>query len=100
MQPRQTDAVDKFVAREANGYKAEVFSRQRDFILMNRNQESSLPGVTSVPKISLVIRPLTRIFLSGLVPESAAAAAASYPPCTARLPPFHHPRPLPIVITL
>ena len=29
VQPRQTDAVDQFVAREANGYKAEGFSRQR-----------------------------------------------------------------------
>ena len=52
MQPRQTDAVDQFVAREANGYKADGFSRQRVFISMNRNQESSLPGVTSVPNFS------------------------------------------------
>ena len=32
VQPRQTDAVDQFVAREANGYKAEGFSRQRVYI--------------------------------------------------------------------
>ena len=30
-QPRQTDAVYQFVEREANGYKAEGFSRQRIF---------------------------------------------------------------------
>ena len=36
MQPRQTDAVDQFVAQEANGYEAEGFSRQRVFISMNR----------------------------------------------------------------
>ena len=29
VQPRQTDAVDQFVAREANGYKAEGFTRDR-----------------------------------------------------------------------
>ena len=29
VQPRQTDVVDQLVAREANGYKAEGFSRQR-----------------------------------------------------------------------
>ena len=29
VQPRQTDSVDQFVAREARGYKAEGFSRQR-----------------------------------------------------------------------
>ena len=32
MQPGQTDAVDQFVAREANGYKAEGFSRQRVYV--------------------------------------------------------------------
>ena len=42
VQPRQTDAVDQFVAREANGYKAEGFSRQRVFISMNRNEERQL----------------------------------------------------------
>ena len=52
MQPRQTDAVDQFVTREANGCNAEGFSRQRDFISMNRSEESSLPGLTSVPSIS------------------------------------------------
>ena len=31
VQPRQTDAVDQFVAREANGYKAEA-SRDREFL--------------------------------------------------------------------
>ena len=46
--PGQTDAVDQFVAREANGYKAEGFSRQRVLISMNRNEESSLPGITSM----------------------------------------------------
>ena len=43
---------DRFVAREANDYKAEGFSRQRVFISMNRNKESSLPGITSMPSIS------------------------------------------------
>ena len=54
MQPRQTNAVDQFVAREANGYKAEGFSRDRVFISIKSNQESSLPGVTSVQNISFV----------------------------------------------
>ena len=44
------DAVDQFIAREANGYKAEGFSRQKVFILTIRNEESSLPGITSVRK--------------------------------------------------
>ena len=53
VQPRQSDAVDQFVAREANGYKAEGFSRDSEsFISMNRNKESSLPGITSMPSIS------------------------------------------------
>ena len=52
VQPRQADAVDQFVAREANGYKADGFSRQRVFISMNRSEESSLHGITSVPSIS------------------------------------------------
>ena len=46
VQPGQTDAVDPFVAREANGYKAEGFSRQRVFISMNHNEEWSLPCIT------------------------------------------------------
>ena len=48
VQPRQTDAVDHFVVREADGYKAEGFMSMP---LMNRNEESSLslPGITSVP---------------------------------------------------
>ena len=50
MQSRQTDAVDQFVAREANGYKAVGFSRQR--VNINESQESNLPGTTSVPSIS------------------------------------------------
>ena len=33
VQHRQTDAVDQFVTREADGYKAEGFSRQIVFIL-------------------------------------------------------------------
>ena len=32
-QPRQTDAVDQFVAREADGYKAEGFSRLGQSVL-------------------------------------------------------------------
>ena len=52
VQPGQTDAVDQFVGREETGYKAEGFSRQRVFISMNRNEESSLPGITSMPSIS------------------------------------------------
>ena len=54
VQPRQTDAVDQSVPREANGYKAEGFSRQpeRVSISMNRNEESSLLGITSMPSIS------------------------------------------------
>ena len=57
MQPRQTDAVDQFVAREANGYKAEGFSRQRVIISMNRNEESKLPVITSMQSISRRGRP-------------------------------------------
>ena len=34
MQPKQTHAVDQSVARGANGYKAEGFSRQRVFIVL------------------------------------------------------------------
>ena len=49
VQPGQTDEVDPFIAREARGYKAEGFSRQRVFISMTRNEESSLPGITSMP---------------------------------------------------
>ena len=49
VQPRQTDAVDHFVVREADGYKAEGFMSMP---MMNRNEESSLslPGITSVPR--------------------------------------------------
>ena len=50
VQPRQTDAVDQFVAREANGYKAEGFSRQ-SFMSMNHSEEASLSG-TAVPESS------------------------------------------------
>ena len=50
VQPRQTDAVDQYVAREANGYKAEGISRQRVVISMNRNEEWSLPGETRAPR--------------------------------------------------
>ena len=51
-QPRQTDAVDQFVAREANGYKAEGFSRQRVFMSMNHSEEASLSGTAPVPSVS------------------------------------------------
>ena len=51
--PQVVRAVDQFVAREANGYNAEGFSRQRVFISMNRNKESSIPGITSVPSMSI-----------------------------------------------
>ena len=43
---------DQFVAREANGYKAEGFSRQRVFMSMNHSEEASLSGTASVPSIS------------------------------------------------
>ena len=52
----RTNRCDQFVAREANGYKAKGFrvSRQRvfKFTSMNRNEESILPDITSVPNIS------------------------------------------------
>ena len=43
----RADAVDPFVAREANGYKAEGFSRLRDFfpIMMNSNEELSASAI-------------------------------------------------------
>ena len=44
MQPRQTDPV---VEREANGYKAEVFSRQRVFYPINSNEELNAIGVAA-----------------------------------------------------
>ena len=51
--PQVVRAVHQFVAREANGYNAEGFSRQRIFISMNRHEESSLPGIISVPSLSI-----------------------------------------------
>ena len=78
MQPRQTDAVDQFVAREANGYKAEGFSRQRVFISMNRSEESNLPGITSVRSIS---RYESALFRSS---EARAALASRSPRFFAR----------------
>ena len=56
VQPRQTDAVDQFVAREANGYKADGFSR-------NRN-----PGITSV--VGLPARDGLGLGLSGAAPAA------------------------------
>ena len=88
MQPRQTDAVDQFVASEADGDKAEA-SRYREsrFLSMNRNasEESSLPGITSVPSIprhaelgpvpAEAGRPLAEPFVARDLPESWAARA-------------------------
>ena len=48
MQPRQTDTVNQFHAREADGYKAKGFTETESFMSMNRNEESTLPGITSV----------------------------------------------------
>ena len=36
--------ISSTVAREADGYRAAGFSRQREFMSMNRNEESSLPN--------------------------------------------------------
>ena len=54
MQPRQTEAVDQLVAREANGYKAEGFSgsRQRVFMSMNHSEEASLSGIAPVQAVA------------------------------------------------
>ena len=57
MQPGQTDAVDPFVAREANGCEAEGFLRQSVFISMNRNEESSLGGPASLVMVAKVSSP-------------------------------------------
>ena len=46
------ESVDQLVAREADGYKADRFSRQRVFMSMNRNEGSGLPGTAPVPCIS------------------------------------------------
>ena len=68
MQPRQNDAVDQFVAREANGYRAEGFSRQRvsSFISMNHREEASLSG--TAPEFFLSMNHSEEASLSGTAP--------------------------------
>ena len=45
MQPRQTDAVDQFVAGEVDGYTSRGLLETESLMSMNRNEESSLPGI-------------------------------------------------------
>ena len=70
----------------AYGYNAEGFSRERVFISMNRNEESSLPGITSMPSISRHARQnpkaLLRIRITDL--ESEAATRDKATPAVAR----------------
>ena len=77
VQPRQTDAVDQFVAREANGYKAETES----FISMNYSEEASLCGTAPVQSISRHAVPAARrLRPAGLRPASPECQKKMFQP--------------------
>ena len=60
VKPRQTDAADRFVAREANGHNAEGFSRQRQSIEESPRCRTFLVMVRIVARTSRLYRPRPR----------------------------------------